>query len=1250
MEILEGTWQISVDTGGTFTDCMATGPNGTPHRLKVLSNGALRGEVLEWFSETSARIKVHWPVNADIFRGYSFRLLAQDDVTGTVATLDPVEQILTLTHPWNGPDTASDFEIFAGEEAPVLAARLLTQTQLGEDFPQIELRLGSTRGTNALLERKGARVALLITKGLEDLLLIGDQSRPDLFALDIKRPSPLYQTSIPVKERLDANGKVLVPLEQETVDRVITEVERSACTSVAIALMHSYRNPVHELQLSKALEEAGIPYISLSHGMSSTAKFLPRTETSVVNAYLSPIIHQYLSGIQSALNQAQLKVMSSAGGLMGLSSFLPKDSLLSGPAGGVVGAREMAQRCGYEKILTLDMGGTSTDVARYDNGFDYVFETKVGPARILSPSVAVETVAAGGGSICRFDGYKLTVGPDSAGSKPGPACYGDGGPLTITDVNLLLDRLDPGQISIPLSRRHAREALQKEIQHSGLSAEEALEGWRRIADETMAQAIRQISIGNGYDATDYVLLAFGGAGGQHACSVAELLNIRQILIPRDAGILSAVGLSQATLERFSTRQVLKPWAEIAATIEEEFAPLEDLSRKALQSEGLVESDIQIHQRLLYLRFRGQDHSLEVNFDPSKDPLKDFEATYRQLYGHWISDQAIELVSIKVMARQKGSAAAGIGEAISTTYQPAPAHYVGQQAVHIWQNLKPGAAITGPAVLAGALSTTFINFSWEGIIDEGGNLRLKQLSPRGSSTEDDPQAAAIRLELFTRRFQSVASEMGALLQRTSFSVNVKERMDFSCALLDSEGELVVNAPHIPVHLGSMGVCTRAVASALDLGPGDIAITNHPAFGGSHLPDVTLVAAVFDEQGQRIGYLANRAHHAEIGGKRPGSMPPDAVNLAEEGVVIPPTYIVRKGEAAWERIKTIFTTGPYPTRNLPENIADLNAGLASIRAGEKALTSLTSQFGTETVLDFMSRLKDYANRQLQQQLKAWPQKAFSATETLDDGTPIQAEWTFSNGAVFLDLAGTGSVHSGNLNANRAIVQSAVLYVLRVLLQEDIPLNEGLMQSVRINLPTSFLNPDFDEDPTKCPAVVGGNVETSQRLVDTLLKALGLSACSQGTMNNFLFGNAEMGYYETIGGGAGAGEGFSGASAVHQHMTNTRITDPEILELRYPVRLEHFGIRHGSGGNGKWKGGDGIIRRIQFLANMEVTLLTQHRVVSPYGLEGGKHGLVGKQTHIHANGIQTNLPGLAKIDLMAGDAIEIETPGGGGYGEPA
>ncbi|RMG57558.1 MAG: 5-oxoprolinase, partial [Bacteroidetes bacterium] len=801
------------------------------------------------------------------------------------------------------------------------------------------------------------------------------------------------------------------------------------------------------------------------------------------------------------------------------------------------------------------MGGTSTDVARYDGRYDFRYELEVGPARLLTQALAIETVAAGGGSICRFDGGRLTVGPDSAGAVPGPACYGAGGPLTLTDVNLLLGRLDPASFGIPVDLAAAKAALQAVKGSAPLSDNALLQGFLDLAHEAMAGAIREISVRRGYDPSTYTLLAFGGAGGQHACAVADRLGMAEVLVPYEAGILSAAGIGAASIERQAQVQILRPLLEVDVA-----AVFGELDQEALALLALEGEGGHIHRRSLQLRFQGQSHHLDIEYEPGGiSPAEAFRTRYEAVFGHWLADKVVELESARVVA--------ALGQTMPPPLAPGDESYRPEALVKgaagsmfAWENLRPGAAIDGPAVLAGPHATVVVPKGWQVLLDSGRHAHLRQISRPAPKAG---QAEAVRLSLFAHRFEAIAQEMGALLERTSFSVNVKERLDFSCALLDAEGQLVVNAPHIPVHLGSLGVCVRQVVAALDLGPGDVAITNHPGYGGAHLPDVTLIAPVYVE-GRRIAYVANRAHHAEIGGRRPGSMPADAQRLSEEGVVIPPYLLARGGLMDRQGIMNLLQKGPFPTRSLAENMADLDASLASIRAGIRGLEQLCHTFGPEEVVTHMQGLRAYAARQMQARLRTFPAGRYTATEFLDDGSPLQVAITLEEGRAHIDFTGTAPTHPGNFNANPAIVTSVVMYVLKLMVEADIPLNEGLMAGISLDLPEGcMLNPVFPENPDLCPAVVGGNVETSQRLTDTLLKALGLMACSQGTMNNLLFGHARLGYYETLGGGTGAGPGFAGAHAVHHHMTNTRMTDPEVLEFRYPVRLERLARRAGSGG---------------------------------------------------------------------------------------
>ena len=1256
--MLVPSWKIWVDTGGTFTDCIAITPLGNFKRLKVLSNSVLRGKIISQSDRKTLLVQLYWPIQKDIFKNFTLTILGKKIVKEKIQQVDIQENIIILTQPLKENFSGHTIEISSQEEVPVLAARLLTETPLNDSFPPIEMKLGSTRGTNAILERKGAKTALLVTKGFKDLLLIGDQQRPDLFALNIIKVKPLYDFVIEVDERTESNGSVLIPLSDKEIKNIVEKLRKKKIESIAIAFLNSYKNSIHENQMTDGLMKANYTFVTSSHKLSSQVKILPRAETTVANAYLSPIIHSYINKITTGLATADLKVMTSAGGLVDAKSFYPKDSLLSGPAGGVVGAATTAKLSGIHNIITFDMGCTSTDVSLYNGHYDYRYESIVGELKIVSPSLAIETIAAGGGSICDFDCYRFTVGPYSAGASPGPACYGAGGPLTITDVNLLLGRIDSENFSIPLHLTKAKEALAillqkiKKVTRKIYSAETVLESFMQIANEKMAEAIKKVSIQLGHDPIDYTLLSFGGAGGQHAIQLAEILDMKNVLIPYDAGLLSAYGIGHASLERFEEKLILQPLAQAKEELTNTLADLRKKGEEQLKKHGYSSSEIHLHSQLLFVRFKGQESTIEINYTADLDITKAFQKKYESIFGHWLASREIELESVKVIVAVKGyvtetkpkSEATYLPLAIKKQKLFSNGNWENVSAYQ-WESLLPGSRIDGPAIITSRNSTTIVELGWRFSLDSNNNALLQKSGNVKTKTSVHSKEAL--LELFTNRFTSIAYEMGALLQRTSFSVNVKERLDFSCALLDPQGYLVVNAPHIPVHLGSLGVCVREVLKQIKIREGDVIITNHPAYGGSHLPDVTLIKAVFVKK-KLVGYVANRAHHAEIGGMKPGSMPADATCLEEEGVIIAPTYLVKKGAAQWDTIKKIFTEAKYPTRLWEENQADLNGALAAVNFGEIALQQLCKKYKTAEVVAFMKMLRHYASSLLRERLKQLPPKSFKAIEYLDDGSKLKVNVVLRNNKLIIDFTGSSAVHPHNLNATNAIVQSVVLYVLRLLVNKPIPMNEGLMEKVKLILPHGLLNPDFKR-LLKLPAVVGGNTEVSQRLTDTLLKAFGLAACSQGTMNNFLFGNEHFGYYETICGGTGAGLGFNGADAVHQHMTNTRITDPEILELRYPVRLEKFEIRKGSGGKGKWKGGDGIIRELFFKEALELNILSQHRVQKPYGIKGGQTGKTGEQIIIRKNGAIQKLQGMDSNHVTEGDKIVIQTPGGGGYGKP-
>lgn len=1231
-------FKLRVDTGGTFTDCWGLAEGETIPRLaKVLSSGRLRVAVQRWLGPTELILKVprSWRVGDTFFTGYK---LESGGSTALVLSYEWETGRLVVSRPL--PESES-VDLFTREEAPVLGARLLTGTPLDRPLPPMDFRLATTRGTNALLERKGAPVALFVTRGFADLPIIRDQRRADLFALKHERPAPLFARVVEVEERLEASGEILKNLSLDPdFDTKAREVIQSGISVAAVALLHSHRNRVHEIALRNHLLSLGFTHVSTSAELAPLVKILPRLETTLANATLQPVMQAFVDHHRERLSgESRLLMMTSAGGLEPMEQFRPKDSLLSGPAGGVSGAAAIAEELGFSRVLTFDMGGTSTDVARYDDGFQYDFEQRVGDARVLAPALRIETVAAGGGSICRWENGGLRVGPESAGASPGPACYGRGGPLTITDVNLLLGRIDPENFSIPLAASNlaaARDAALTLQHEAGLGGDEPdaplLAGLLDLAVEQMADAIRTISVREGSDPADYALLAFGGAGPLHACAIAERLGMMTILVPGEAGVLSAYGLECAGIERFAERQIDRPVDDPA--LADLFTSVENEAVTSLIDAGETGT---ITRRIAELRLSGQDATLTLEVGLSGSIADSFAERYRMIFGYEPPvGRSIEVVSYRAIA--------GTGRRIpknETRERFAPTTH--DASFLDRTKLRPGDTIAGPRVIQDPFSTLYLAPGWTARATENGSLVVTCQETKTENT--NPRPESVVRELFRHRFDHLVREMGTMLQRSAISTNVKERADFSCALLDGEGELITSAPHIPVHLGALGLCVRKVRERIAMAPGDTILTNHPAAGGSHLPDVTLITPIFDriESTRPLAYIANRAHHAEIGGITPGSMPPAATRLAEEGVVFAPCHLIRGGELCFDEVAGVLTNAPFPTRRLSDNLADLNAQLAANRRGAAMLEALLDEHGATAVTEQFVHLKDRSLEALREHLVCFGDREVAAEELLDDSTPIRVAIRCGDGRLAISFAGSGALHPGNLNASPAILQSAVLYVLRLWTQSPVPLNEGLMRAVSIELPEGFLNPPFDDDPMRCPAVVGGNVETSQRVVDTLLKALGVEACSQGTMNNFLFGDGSFGYYETICGGSGAGPGYDGTSGLHTHMTNTAITDPEILEQRYPVRLHRFALRRGSGGRGRWQGGDGIVREIEFLRPLQVSLLTQHRIVAPYGCEGGEAGQCGRQT---LNG--EDLPGIAAFRANSGDRLVIETPGGGGWGD--
>lgn len=1206
-----GSWNIRTDTGGTFTDAWARSPAGDERRCKVLSDGSLVFRIRARAADGWIELDEPPPFGGEVLIGFH-----AGDAGPVIASGDGGLRLKLARNP-AGPRLV----LRTGEEAPVVAARLLTGTPPRAPLPPMDLRVATTRGTNALLERTGAPTVLFVTRGFEDLPEIRDQRRAALFSLAQPPESPLCQAVVGIAGRLAADGSLVDAPDEAAVRKAARHWLGHGFEVAAVALLHAWRDPAMEDQVAAWLLDEGFRHVSTSSAAAPVIRFLPRLETAVADAWLAPVMKSFTGKVAAAMGTGEPWMMTSAGGLVPASRYQPKDSLLSGPAGGLVGAAAAARAAGFPKVLTFDMGGTSTDVARIDGPPTYRYEQEIGPARVLAPALKIETVAAGGGSICRWHLGRLEVGPQSAGADPGPACYGRGGPLTVTDVNLLLGHMRAEGAGIPLDEAPARAELAK--LRAAMTADgvtppadaELLEGLRHIAVEKMADAIRSISLGEGHQPQDFALFAFGGAGPQHACAVAARLGIRTVLVPGDAGLLSARGLDQARRQAQAVRQVLRPLAEVVT------AELWlELAAEADRELAVPSPD---HRWLAALRLSGQDSTIEV--EPAdvrispEEIAAEFTAAYRRLYGYPpIAGREIECVALRVVAEEPS--APGPCETFSETSDP------------------------GPRLIQDRFSTCLIPTGWSCRTGDRGTLLLEHRS--GADLGDPLPAGEIRAALFRNRFAGIANEMGALLRRTALSTNIKERLDFSCALLDPDGRLLVNAPHVPVHLGALGVCVRHIAATVGLRPGDVVVTNHPAAGGSHLPDVTAIAAAFDADGRLIGYVANRAHHAEIGGLAPGSMPAAARHLTEEGVVIPPLVWIRAGERD-ESLARRLRHSPYPSRKPEENLADLEAQAASLAHGVRALESLAAAHTGDRVREEMAGILARSAELMRALLRRSPAVRLQRRETLDDGSPLAVAITIAGAAMTIDFSGSAPVHPRNLNATPAIVRSAILYTLRLWLDEDVPLNEGLLEPIEIILPPGLLNPPFPDDPADCPAVVGGNVETSQRLTDLMLATLGLSAHGPGTMNNLLFGDARFGYYETIAGGAGAGPGFDGRSARHVHMTNTAITDPEVLEQRFPVRLHRFQIRRGSGGKGGHHGGDGVIRELEFLAPVTVSFLTERRTTAPAGMGGGENGLPGRQSRIHPDGTTEVLPPAITYQAAAGERVVIETPGGGGWG---
>ncbi len=1328
-----------IDVGGTFTDCLVRRDTGEILRIKTLSSSRVPvtarpvDENANQSTELTDCVELS-DDSDDFWVGATFCGL--DGAGNQVFAATVIEfqrggrmrlaRAVELSQ-------AEKYEIFPNCEAPVLAVRRLLQVPLSQAIQPITVRIGTTRGTNALLTRNGAKLALLITSPFEQLLEIGDQTRPDLFALDIKKAPTLASMVLPIEERMVSDGSVLVPINLQQA-RVQLQLAREAgCNSIAISLMHSFKNPAHELKLAELAAEVGIEHVSVSHQLASVVEFVARTQTTVVDAYLSPIVREYFSRLCDQFggdDRAELLVMTSAGGLVDWREYSGKDCILSGPAGGVVALSHLQSET-KRPVIGLDMGGTSTDVCRAGQQAMLQYESTKAGVRILTPTLPIETVAAGGGSICWFDGVSLRVGPQSAGAFPGPACYGRGGPLTITDLNVVSGRIPSSQFpfSIDVDASWQRiDQLLNTIEGSlgRWTRQQLIEGLRKLANEQMADAVRSVSIQQGVDPREHVLVGFGGAAGQHICEIADALGIVQIIDHEDAGLLSAVGMGLARRRFDQVVPIYKSIEELdyCEVIAEGQQVAESLTNRILRGEGatdetalrvFIEDSRAIQDRSpappirelqLELRYQGTDSTLTILLTDEllgvnrrnetapklgsvtiasrpgedKDWAKRIEEQFSQLhlkrYGYVRSNRKLEAVALRVSvssaeSRQLGGLASTTSAEVdghSREPQQKLADNVDSPYPCFTRNLlRKGQVIEGPAIILNSGSTLCIERGWRLCVEQTNILVLNraadELDDLSESKEpgstDTKNFDPVLRDCFAQRLSAIATQMGHVLQQTAVSVNIKQRRDFSCAVFDGVGQLLANAPHVPVHLGAMGVTVRTILERFpQMQPGDAFLCNDPYSGGSHLPDLTLVQPVFadDNLAQPVFFVANRAHHADIGGIAPGSMSIQATRLEQEGVVISPFRITRAGQSRLDQLKSVVDACPFPPRNWMENLADLHAQQAACERGSQLLAEYARTIGWSTMARYSEHLLDagqarierFIENELADRCGVAVVDSLQFSDSLEDGTPICVRISiFKKNKLSIDFRGTGPTSATNLNANPSIVTAAVLYVLRCIVEDDLPLNEGVLRAVQLNIPHSVLNPQPAKAPGLSPAVAAGNVETSQRVVDVLLGALGIAAASQGTMNNLLFGNSSFGFYETICGGSGATVRAAGASAVHTHMTNTRLTDPEVLEIRYPVRLVQFKIRSGSGGAGKNAGGDGVIRSFKFLQPVTLSLLTSRRVSTPFGLAGGSAGKAG-ENWLEIVGEQPRLlPSSCQVDVPANSVLTLFTPGGGGFG---
>ena len=1180
------------------------------------------------------------------------------------------------------------------KDAAVAGIRHLLGLKAGEPVTPalVEcVKMGTTVATNALLERKGEPTLLVTTRGFRDGLRIAYQNRPRLFDRHIVLPELLYSAVVEADERVDANGDLVRPLDEALLKKELLAQYQKGLRSVAIVFMHGYRHCAHEVAAARIAREVGFTQISTSHQTSPMMKFVSRGDTTVVDAYLSPILRRYVEQVAAEMPGVKLFFMQSSGGLTDAHAFQGKDAILSGPAGGIVGMARTAEIAGQPKVIGFDMGGTSTDVSHYAGAFEREFETQVAGVRMRAPMMSIHTVAAGGGSILQFDGARFRVGPESAGANPGPASYRRGGPLAVTDANVMVGKVQPAHFPKVFGRA-ANEALDADVvrekftaiaQPAGRAPEDVAHGFIQIAVQQMANAIKKISVARGYDVTKYTLQCFGGAGGQHACGVADALGMTRVLVHPLAGVLSAYGMGLADQNVMRETAVeLKLVPEHITALRDTLGELALAAQHELEKQEVSRGDIRVHRRV-HVRYDGTDSALIVPFphlqggDVSNQAVmheitQAFEAAYRQRFAFLMQGKALIVEAVSVEAVVAGDAPSERAHDMHPqravpqrdTVRMYTAGNDGQAAWHdaaliVREDLRPGDVIDGPAIIAEQNATTVVEPGWRASLTAFDHLVLERIAPRAIQFAAGTTVDPVLLEVFNNLFMNIAEQMGLQLQNTAYSVNIKERLDFSCALFDAEGNLIANAPHMPVHLGSMGESIKTVIreNAGQMQPGDVFVLNDPYHGGTHLPDVTVITPVYLDDGEQpIFYVGSRGHHADIGGISPGSMPPFSTRIEEEGVQIDNVKLVDRGHLREKEMLELLASGEYPSRNPQQNMADLKAQIAANEKGVQELRKMVDQFGLDVVQAYMKHVQDNAEESVRRAITklAARMQGGQFTLPLDNGAQIQVAVTIDGAArsAKVDFTGTSPQQINNFNAPTAVCMAAVLYVFRMLVDDDIPLNAGCLKPIEVVIPEgSMLRPN---PPA---SVVAGNVETSTCITNAIIGALGLMGASQCTVNNFTFGNDKYQYYETISGGSGAGGvfddagqlvgGFPGTSVVQTHMTNSRMTDPEVLEWRFPVRLESYEIRSDSGGKGQWNGGHGGVRRLRFLEPMTASILSNGRLRGAFGMAGGGAGAVGINRVVRASGTVQDLQHIGSAEMQPGDIFEIHTPGGGGFG---